>query len=131
MLLSSVSKRGSKRAAFSPGKLQYKRQFIFLPYSRIVKCRRKGVPEDPIQLLFSRSRRSEDSQQQRRVWGRRWEYEEKDGVAKQTSSEYVPGKGWVKTDLAYPEVKNQENLNSNKMLEEEVSVFSLCVGVEC
>lgn len=54
------------------------------------------------------------------MWGRKWEYEEKNGVSSERTSEYVSGKGWVDIDSIRPEAENENITDSSKQPDEEV-----------
>lgn len=137
MILSGASRRGPKRAILGSGGLHGRRHFIFPPYfhrhglGHLIKSRRKGFPEDPLQFLFSTSRRNEEDQRRRdspterekKLWGMRWEYQERNGVSSERRSEYIQGKGWVDIDSIHPEVENQKSVDSSKQPREEASVY--------
>lgn len=88
-------------------------------------------------MLFSASRKdgkdpwklSSLARSEKQVWGRKWEYEERNGVSSERTSEYVSGKGWVDVD---PEVQNQKSDDCAKKLDEEVGIsFCYVPAVEC
>lgn len=76
-------------------------------------------------MLFSTSRKNgkdpwKRSGSEKQVWGRKWEYEEKNGVSSERTSEYVSGKGWVDIDSIRPEAENENITDSSKQPDEEV-----------